>query len=73
MFFTVVNSMDNQDGLGNPIRLVTSKNCAIQKYLETLSGDSILVQFDARSTKRNATLSNKITACRFISLRKRYA
>ena len=54
------------------MRLVTSKNRAIQKYLETLSGYSILVQLEARSTKRTAILSNKIkrssslrhTACR---------
>ena len=39
---------------GNPVRLVTSKNRAIQKYLETLSGCSILVQFEARSTRRTA-------------------
>ena len=42
------------------MRLVTSKNRAIQKYLETLSEYSILVQLEARSTKRTAILSNKI-------------
>ena len=36
------------------MRLVTSKNSAIQKYLETFSGYSILVQFEARSTKWTA-------------------
>ena len=54
------------------MRLVKGKNRAIQKYLETLSGNSILVQFEARSTKGTAILSNKIkcsyslrhTACR---------
>ena len=61
VFFTVVNPMDNQDGLGeNPMRLVTSKKRAIQKHLGTLSGHSILVQFEARSTKRTASLSNKV-------------
>ena len=62
VFFTIVNPMDNQDGLvrENPMRLVTSKNRAIQKYLETLSEYSILVQFEARSTKRTAILSNKV-------------
>ena len=61
VFFTVVSPMDDQDGWGgNPVRLDTSKNRAIQKYLETLSGYSILVQFEARSTKRTAILSNKI-------------
>ena len=42
------------------MRLVTSKNRAIQKYLETLSEYSILVSFEARSTKRTAILSNKV-------------
>ena len=42
------------------MRLVESKNRAIQKYLETLSGYSILVKFEARSTKKTAILSNKI-------------
>ena len=37
VFFTIVNPMDDQDGLGKPMRLATSKNRAIQKYLETLS------------------------------------
>ena len=37
-----------------------------KKYLETLSGYSILVQFEARSTKRTAILTNKI---KVISLR----
>ena len=54
------------------MRLVTSKNRAIRKYLETLSEYSMLVQFEARSTKRTAILSNEIkrssslrhTACR---------
>ena len=59
---SVVNPMDNQDGLGerNPMRLVARKNRALQKYLETLSGYSILVQFEDRSTKRTAILSNMI-------------
>ena len=48
-----MNPMENQDGFGrDPMQLVKSKNRAIQKYLETLSGYSILVQFEARSTKR---------------------
>ena len=42
------------------MRLVTSKNRASLKYLETLSGHSILVKFEARSTKSIAILSNKI-------------
>ena len=58
---TIVNPMDDQDGLvGNPMRLVPNKNRAIQKYLETLSKYSMLVQFEARSTKRTAILSNNI-------------
>ena len=72
-FFTVVNPMDNPEGFRvNPMRLVQSKNRAIEKYLETLSGHGILVQFEAHSKKRTAILSNKIkcsyslrhTACR---------
>ena len=47
---------------GNPTRLVTSKNRAIQKYLETLSGYSILVQFEARSTKRTAIYQTRSNA-----------
>ena len=54
------------------MRLLTSKNRAIQKYMETLSGYSILVQFEARSLKRTANSSNAVicsrslrhTACR---------
>ena len=54
------------------MRLVTSKNRATQKYLETLSEYSILVQFEARSKRGLKFLSNKIkrsyslrhTACR---------
>ena len=43
VFFTVVTPMDNQDGIGeNSMRLVKSKNRAIQKYLETLSGYSAI-------------------------------
>ena len=42
------------------MRLVSSKNRAMQKYFETIPEYSILVQFEARSTKRTAILSNKI-------------
>ena len=42
------------------MRFNTSKNRAVQKYLETLSEYSILVHFEAPSTKRTALLSNKI-------------
>ena len=50
VFFTIVTPMDDQNGLGgDPVRLVTSKNRAIRKYLETLSAYSMLVQFEARS------------------------
>ena len=61
VFFTVVNPIVNQDGLvKKPMRLVTSKNRAVQKYLETISGHSILVQFEVRSTKRTAIFSKKV-------------
>ena len=39
---------------GNPMRLVESRTRAIEKYLETLSGYSMLVQFEARSRDRLA-------------------
>ena len=61
VFFTVVNPLDNQDGLGETLcDLSKSKNCVIQKYLETFSEYIILVQFDTRSTKKTAILSNMI-------------
>ena len=61
VFFTVVNPMDNQDGLGETLcDLSKARIAPYKKYLETLSGCSILVQFEARSTKRTAILSNKI-------------
>ena len=71
--FTVVNPMGNQDDFWESLcDFVTIKNRDIQKYLETLSGYSIFVQFEARSTKRTANLLDKIkrsyslrhTACR---------
>ena len=46
--------------LGSPMRLVQGRNRAVQKYLETLSEYSILLQFEARSTKRTAILSNAV-------------
>ena len=62
VIFTIVNPMDNQDGLGEtPLRLVTSKNCAIQKFVETLSEYNILVQFEARSTKWTTISLDKIS------------
>ena len=42
------------------MRLVTSQNRAIQTYLETFSEYSLLVQFEARSTKRTAIFPNKV-------------
>ena len=45
-----------------PLQLVTSKNRATQKYLETLSEYSILVQFEARSTKRTAICQTRSNA-----------
>ena len=64
VFFTVVSPMDNQDGSGgNPVRLVKGKNRATRKYLETLSGYSILIK---------CSYSLRHTACR-VQLGKRYA
>ena len=73
VFFTIVNPMDNQDGFWETqCDLSQAKDCSIQKYLETLSEYSIVVQLEARSTTRTAILSNKVkrsyplrhTACR---------
>ena len=44
------------------MRRVTSKNRAIQKYSDTPSGHSILVQFEARSTKRTAVYQTRSNA-----------
>ena len=43
------------------MRLEQAKDRSIQKYLETSSKHSILVQFRARSEERVAILSNTIT------------
>ena len=61
MFFTVVNPMDHQDGLGET--LCDLSQAWIAPYKNTskhFSGYSIMVQFEARSTKRTAISSNKI-------------
>ena len=62
------------------MRLVESKPRAIEKYLETLSGCSMLVQFEARSRemlanfiKQDQTQLFSTTHCLQSSLRKRYA
>ena len=61
VFFTVVHPMDDQGGLKRSlVRPVTSKSRTIQKYLETLSENGMLVQFEARSTQRTAIFSSKI-------------
>ena len=44
------------------MRLVTSKNRAMQEYLETPSEYSILVQLEVGSRERTAILSNKVNA-----------
>ena len=59
VFFTVVNPMVNQDGSGETLCDLSQARIAPQ-YLETLSGYSILVQSEARSTKRTAISSNKV-------------
>ena len=58
VFFTVVNP------LRKPLRIIKSKNCALQKYLQTTSGYCILVKFIARSRERTAILPNKISCGR---------
>ena len=52
VFFIIVISMDNQDAWVKPYATCHKQESRIQKYLETLSEHSILVQFEARSTKR---------------------
>ena len=47
---------------GDSMRFDKAKDCSIQKYLETSSKYSILVQFETRSRERIAVLSNKV-AC----------
>ena len=60
--FTIVNPMDDQNVLGDDLaRLVTSKNRIIQKIgKRAFSVHRLLIQFEARSTKRTAILSNKV-------------
>ena len=58
VFSTVVNP------LRKPLRIIKSKNRALQKYLETTSEYCILVQFIARSRRRIAILPNKISCGR---------
>ena len=61
VFFTVVNPMDDEQGLREAfLRFIKSKNRASQEYLETTSGHGILVQFLARSRRRTAILPNKV-------------
>ena len=57
VIFTTVNTMEDVYGMGKtPWRSFETKDRAIQKYLETPSTDSILVQFEARSRERLAIL-----------------
>ena len=61
VFFTVVNPMENQDGLGDTLCDLTQARIAPYKNTwKRLSENSKLVQFEARSTKRTAILSNKV-------------
>ena len=61
VFFTNVSLMDNQDGLGETLCDFSQARIAPYRYLETLSDYSILMQFEARSTKRTAIfLPNKV-------------
>ena len=66
VFFTIVNPMDDQDGLGETLwrDLSQARIRAIQKIWKRASSTwSLLVQFEARSTKRTAFLSNKVKRC----------
>ena len=58
VFSTVVNP------LRKPLRIIKSKNRALQKNLETTSEYCILVQFIALSRRRIAILPNKISCGR---------
>ena len=73
VFFTIVNLMDNQDGSGETLCDLSQARIASYKNILKHFQDTIfLVQFEARSTKRTAILSNKMkrsytlrhTACR---------
>ena len=58
VFFTVVTPMDNQDGFGET--LCDLSKARIAPYKNTWKHFQDTVQFEARSTKRTAILSNKI-------------
>ena len=63
VFFTAVNPMDDTSRSGrSPIRSGQTQNRSVQKYVDNSPKYSILVQFEARSKKRIAVLSNSI-AC----------
>ena len=59
VFFTIVNPMGNQDGFGETCATCHKQEIA-PSNLETLSEYSMLVQFEARSSKRTAILSNNL-------------
>ena len=60
VFFIVVNPMDNHDDLGETLCDLSKASIAPYKiHLGKLSGYSILVQCEARSTKRTAILSTR--------------
>ena len=61
VFFTVVNPTDDKQGLRETFcDLSKARIAPYKKYLETTSGYSILVQFNARSRRRTAILPNKV-------------
>ena len=67
VLFTIENHIDNQDGLWkNPVRLVTSKNRAIQKYTVCCCNLKLVQQrglhFLSNKIKRSYSLRH--TACR---------
>ena len=73
VFFTVVIPISNQDDFGEtPCNLSKARIAPYKRNLETTSGYSILVRFEARSRKRTAISPNNIkrshslrhTACR---------
>ena len=61
VFFTVVDPMDDEQGLRETsCDLSKARNRALQEYLETTSRHGTLVQFIARSRRRTAILPNKV-------------
>ena len=65
VFFTTVNPMDDEYGMGgNSTRLDETKDRVIFEHLETPSKYCMLMQFEVRSRERPAILPNTVTCSR---------